>query len=454
MSESVADTLAELGGFVSDFDYEDLPGDGVRQVERCFVDTVGVTIAGAVEGAGELAADTIGGLGVADRGPATIVGHDWSGTVLEAAFVNGTAGHGLDFDDVADPTSNHPSVTMVAPLLAVGEARELRGRDVIAAFAVGYETQYRLAGPIMPAHYEAGWHSTATFGTFGAAAAVANAVGLSPGQARRALNIAASMPAGLWRNFGSDTKPMHAGQAARSGTLAALLAEQGFTAGDDAITGEGGFFDLYTPPEGYDGTDPGGSSDRLGIVEHGVHVKKYPCCYFTHASIEAAIALREEHDIDPSDVAAVEVTASEGAADALSYEDPRTGLEAKFSMHYCVASALARGGVDLGAFDEANLDDPSVQALGERISFEVDPSLPYPAHDGTVRVELRNGESHERSLASPPGTADDPLPAAALEEKFLMCATRRFDESRAAEAYRRCDGLREVSTVRDVTALL
>ena len=444
----------ELARYVSTLEFADFPPNAVRLVERCFVDTVGVTVAGAVEGAGLLAAETFAALGARDRGPANIAGHDWWGTAPEAAFVNATAGHGLDFDDVAEPMSNHPSVTMVAPLLAVGEYVEASGPDLVAAFVAGFETQYYLAAPVMPTHYEAGWHSTATFGTFGATAAVANLLDLSVEQTRHALNVAASLPAGLKRNFGSDTKPVHAGAAARSGVTAALLAAEGVTADEDAFGSERGFFDLYTRPEGYDLAALPDLGGDLGLVTGGIHVKKYPCCYFTHTSITAARQLCEEHGIDPADVESVTVAASRGAHDALAHEDPETGLEAKFSMHYSVAAALARDRVDLAAYDDENIDDPTVQAVRERVTFELDSDLPYASHEAAVTVQTTEGEAYSRRVSDPPGTADDPLSDAELREKFVMCATRAWDEDRASTLYEVCDSLRNCEDVHKLTALL
>lgn len=453
MAEARPRPVDALAEFVPALGYEELPDDVVRLVERCYVDTVGVTIAGAAEGSGEMSAAAIGAL-AADGGEATVVGHSRRTTPLGAAFVNGTAGHGLDFDDVAEPMSNHPSVTMVPALLAVGEAVDATGSDLITAFVAGYETQYYLAAPIMPTHYEVGWHATATLGTFGATAGAASLLALTVEQTRHALNIAASMPSGLKRNFGSDTKPMHAGMAARSGVTAALLAREGFSADHDAIGEDRGFLDLYTRPEGFDLDALPALGEDFGIETAGVHVKKYPCCYFTHTSIAAASAIRDEHDLAPGDIESVTVTASQGAHDALHHRDPDTGLEGKFSMHYAVAAALATDRVDLATFDDGNIDDPDVQAVRERVTFELDESLPYATHEATVRVETTGGETHERTLADPPGTADNPLSDAELRKKFLSCATRRYGTDRAERVHETLDELRSLSDVTELTAHL
>lgn len=428
----------ELAAFVADLSYDDLPETAVRAAERVFVDTVGVTVAGAAEGAGRTAVDLATAI---SGGDATLVGSDSTASVTDAAFANATAGHGLDFDDVTWGVW-HPSVPLVAPILALAEHEESSGREAVAAYVAGYETQVYLAEALLPAHYERGWHATATFGTFGAAAAAAVLLDLDRERTRHALNVAASMPAGLKRNFGTMTKPMHAGQAARSGVTAGLLAADGFTAADDAVGGERGFCDLYAGDADPALDDLPALDDRWALLEDGIQVKKYPCCYFTHPAIAGAQALVAEHGIEPGDVERIEVTASQGAADALHYEDPDTGLEGKFSMEYVVACAVARDRVGLAAFDDENVDDPTVQRVRERVDFRVDPDLEYDPYHTTVRVETADGAA-ERVQEKPPGTPADPLTDEELEAKFRMCVGRVGWAVDADAAYRALDALRD-----------
>ena len=435
----------ELAAFVAALEYDDLPEDAVRLAERCFVDTAGVTYAGMVEGAGATAARALPPL--VGEGPVTLLGEEGSASVAGGTFINGTAGHGLDFDDVSDGMNGHPSVTLVAPTLAVGEAEGASGEDLLAAFVAGFEVECFLAQPIRPGHYEAGWHPTSTMGTFGSAAAVANLLGLDAGQTAHALNIAASMAGGLKRNFGSMTKPMHVGHATRAGVTAATLAAEGFTASHDAITGDQGFLDLFGGPEPVHMEDAHTPGESWAITEYGVGVKKYPCCYFTHTGITAASRLVEAHGIEPADVESVHVVASRGAGDALKHADPETGLEGKFSMHYTIASAIARDRVGLSAFDDGNVDDPEVQAVREKVSFEQDPDVAYGSYRTTVTIETTDGE-HSMTLDSPPGTHQDPLSDEELREKFLMCVTRATSEERAEELYEAFDSLRDLEEVR------
>lgn len=441
----------ELAPFVADLEFADVPDAAVGLVERVFVDTVGVTIPGTAEAAGEIVNRTATAAG--SGGPSTLFCRGTNATVGDAAFVNATAGHALDFDDVSEGMNGHPSVSMVAPLLALGEAEGATGEDLIAAFVAGFETQCYLAAPIVPDHYEAGWHATSTFGTFGAAAAAVHLLGADEPACRTALNVAASMPAGVKGNLGTMTKPMHPGQAARSGVTAALLAVEGFSASPTAIGGRHGFYDLYSPvsPDWNAQYDLG---ERWAIVEDGVHVKKFPCCYATHSSIEAATRLADEHDLGPDDVEAVRVVAFPGAGDALKYADPETGLEGKFSMEYTVACAIARDRVGLAAFEDERIDDPSVQRVRERVDFQVDESLPYNAFSTTVTVETTDGETHECALETPPGTHDDPLSDSELAVKFAMCARRVLSDGDADGLYGALADLRNVESVRGVVEFL
>ncbi|MEA5409779.1 MmgE/PrpD family protein [Haloarculaceae archaeon H-GB2-1] len=313
------------------------------------------------------------------------------------------------------------------PILALAAEEDATGRDLVTAFAAGFELECTLAAPISPDHYEDGWHATATFGALGATAAAASLRNLTTDETVHALNTAASTPAGLKRNFGSMTKPLHAGLCARSGVTAARLAYEGFTADPTAISGERGFWDLYGPEARDDFTfDP----KVWALQEHGIHVKYYPCCYFTHTSIAGTASLVDDHDIDPQNIERIHVRVAQGAADALHHADPDTGLEAKFSMEYTVASAAVRDRVGLTAFDDDSIDDPVVQQVRECVDFDVDDDLHYDSHEANVNIDTAE-DSYERLQENPPGTHDNPLTDAELRSKFDECARRAVTEETA-----------------------
>jgi 2-methylcitrate dehydratase PrpD len=431
-----------LGAFVAETTVDDLPAGAVDTVRRAFVDTVGVALAGAEATGGGIVADAV----ARDAGRPLDGLADASTTA--AALALGTAAHALDYDDLSWGMDGHPSVVLVPPVLALAPRVDADGHEAVTAYAVGFEVACAVAEPISPDHYERGWHATSTFGTFGATATAASLLGLDAETCRRALSMAASMPAGTKRNFGSMTKPLHAGLAARSGVTAALLAAEGFTTGTETIGGERGFWSLYG-----DGAEAGPSLPRTDgwyIRTAGVHTKRYPCCYFTHSAIVAAGSIRDDAGLVPADVSGVRVRAARGAGDALTYPDPETSLEAKFSMQHAVAVALARETIGLDAFDPDTIHDPTVAELRERIDFAVDESLAYDSHAASVVVEA-DGRTYERAVDRPDWVHEDPPSAAELREKFLACAERRLDADEARETFATLSGLPDTSPVELLT---
>jgi len=425
-----------LGAFVADTSFDDLPAGAVDTVRRAFVDTVGVALAGVESTGGGIVADTV------ERDAGRPLDGVADASTTAAALSLGNAAHALDYDDLSWGMDGHPSVVLVPPILAVAPRVDADGHEAVTAYTVGFEVACAVAEPISPNHYERGWHATSTFGTFGAAAAAASLLGLDAEACQRALSMAASMPAGTKRNFGSMTKPLHAGLAARSGVTAALLAAEGFTTGTGTIGGERGFWSLYG-----DGADAGPSlprSDGWYIRTAGVHTKRYPCCYFTHSAIVAAGSIRDDAALTPRDVSSVHVRAAGGASDALRYPNPETSLEAKFSMQHAVAVALARETVGLDAFDPETVDDPTVADLRERITFAVDESLAYDSHAASVVVEA-DGRTYERTVDRPDWVHEDPPSDAELHEKFLACAKRRLDADEARETLATLAGLPDAS---------
>lgn len=446
-----ASCATEIASFVADLTFSEIPVEAVQTAERAFVDTIGVTLAGVEEGAGTHAM----ALAKRESGETSLIGKDGDSSLFEAVFANATAGHALDFDDTAlTATDGHPSVPMVAPLIAVGERHQLTGRDLLTAYVAGFETQAYLDAPITPGHYQGGWHATATLGTFGAAAATASLLDLPAATVEHSLNIAASMPAGLKCNFGSMTKPVHAGQAARSGVTAGLLAAEGIDATADAISGEQGFFDLYRGEGSPDLTALPELGEQWSLVTDGIDLKKYACCYYTHAAIYGTTSVVQEHDIALNEIKRIRVDASRGAADAVAHDDPETATQAKFSMPYLIAYATSNRTVDLAAFEPDAIGNPTVQSIRERVTFTVDEDLPYDSNAAAITVETTDGTIYEHIQERPPGTHENPLTDAELREKFVMCATRTFTEGATTDVYSALNSLRDVDDVNELTVLL
>ncbi|UHQ98589.1 MmgE/PrpD family protein (plasmid) [Natrinema zhouii] len=433
-----------LSEFVAGIEYDDIPAECTDTITRAFVDTIGVMIAGSSEGAGRTAAESAG-IEPMDTAVETLLGIDADLPADSVALRMGTASHALDYDDLSWAMNGHPSITLVPAVLALANEADASGRDLITAYAAGFEVECAVADPVSPDHYEAGWHATATFGTFGATAAAAHLLELDETEIGHALNIAASMPSGLKRNFGSMTKPLHAGLCSRSGVTASRLSDDGFTADTAAISGDRGFWDLYSPVE----WEQFSIGDRWVLEEEGINIKAYPCCYFTHTSIAAAQTLTDD-GIDPADIERVSVTASPGAGDALHHANPETGLEAKFSMEYTVASAIVRDTVGLATFRDDAVDDPDVQRIRERVDFSTDDELAYDSHEASVRIHTA-ADTYERQQENPPGTHDDPLTDEELRFKFDECTHTVLSD---AETDRLYDTLSSLSAQADVSSAI
>jgi 2-methylcitrate dehydratase PrpD len=440
------DPAGELGTFISSLSYDDIPPESKSLIERCYVDTVGVTVAGVSDGAGKRALATVTGDSRGEN-TAPIIGTQRRTTPAEAAFVTGTAAHSLDYDDYTYLYPLHPSATIVVPVLALVDQIDPDGEDAIEAYVAGFETLAHLSAPISETHYSLGWHATGTFGVFSAAATAASLLDLSPDEIRDALHIAASTPAGLRRNFGTDTKPMHAGQASRSGVTAALLAQQGFSADKRAITGEGGFYDLYCDSEVSEDWTPVSPGERLAIVTAGVNTKKYPSCGATHSSIEATAKLHREHGFDPGTIERIVAEVAPFARDALRYSRPKTGTEAKFSMQYCIAAALVDERVGLATFDDDTVLRDDIAALLDRVEVQYDDDLSYNDHRSSVTVVTEDARRYNEVVSHPPGTMENPLSTGELRSKFIECTTGTLSESTAKETFASVSNLRAVDSL-------
>jgi 2-methylcitrate dehydratase PrpD len=386
----------------------------------------------------------------------TVVGTRLRASTTWAALANGTAGHAHDFDDTSFALMGHPSVPLLAALLAVGEAEAEDGAGLALAYIVGFEVDAALGTAMNPAHYQRGWHATSTLGTLGCAAAAARVLGLDLGPTRHALAVAASLASGLKENFGSMTKPYHAGHAARNGVLAALLAREGFTGSESALDGRQGYLAAFAGPTTLEAALEG-LGRRWHLVESGIAVKPYPSCALTHAAIDALIALRQAHGLRPEQVAAVEIGVSRVTPDVLIHPAPTTALERKFSMQFCAAVALAQGRVDFAAFADGEVRDPGVRALMPKVAMIVDEGLPGGLTEhawSRVTVRLIDGRVLETPPSGATGHPDRPLGPEALRAKFLACATTVLPPDEAEGIAEQIDHLEAIPDVRALTARL
>ena len=443
-----------IAEFVAKSRWEDCPAEAVDAARRAVLDCLGVMLAGSVEPAARIVADIARAEGGAPL--ATVVGTSLRTGAVWAALANGTAAHALDFDDTNFAMMGHPSAPVLAAALAAGELALADGRALVHAFLLGFEVETTLAEVLNPAHYEKGFHATGTLGTMGAAAAAARLLGLDAMQTRTALAIAASQASGLKENFGTMTKPFHAGHAARSGVLSTLLARGEFTASEQAIEGPQGYFAVLGA-----GKRDEQALETLGapwkILKTGVAVKPYPSCACTHSIIDSALELRRDHSITPEQVDQVTVGVGASVPRILIHSNPRSGLEAKFSGEFSAAAALCDGRVGIATFRDDKTDNEAIKALMKRVRLVVDPGIPGEGdrHVWTrVTVRLRDGREVAIAPRPVPGHPGSPLSLAQLRDKFTDCARIVLPGDRVESVRQMVEGLDGCPDLRSLTAIL
>jgi 2-methylcitrate dehydratase PrpD len=448
-----------LGERIAALSFEQLPADALRWARMGILDTIGVTLAGAREDAPRLAALAL----ESHDGPALMLGTKRRTGMLDAALVNGTASHALDFDDCNNTMGGHPSVPVVSALIPLAEHLGSSGRDFVAAYVAGFEAETKIALAVNFHHYTKGWHPTATLGTFGAAAACAHLLKLDAAGTATALALAASFASGIKANFGTMTKPLHVGHCARNGLYAARLAQVGFTANAARVfEHKQGFLDVFNGPGTYDvqrGLDAW--AKPLDIVEPGIAIKQYPCCGSTHPALDAMLELVRQHRPQPDQVVRVEAWIHARRLTHTNRPHPNSPLDAKFSLQYVLARALLNGGVGVNDFVEKAYRQPEIEALLPRIQVAAynEAGVGGFADDnhfgGLVRLTLRDGTVLQTQVDQPLGrTSANPLPHALLRDKFSLCAAAVLDTSAIpaiADAIERIDTLASVS---ELTALI
>ncbi len=423
--------LTQFGEFVS---RAAVPPAARAAARDAVLDTVGVTLAGSVEPAARVVRDVARAEGGATRcgilGVAERTGAGW------AALANGTAAHALDFDDMCFVSLAHPSAPLVAAGLAAAELADAGGAALLDAYCVGFEIEAVLGRVMNPTHYAQGWHATATLGTIGAAATAVRLLGQDAQTAACSMAIAASEASGLKESFGTMVKPLQAGLAGRNGVLAALLAEAGLVASERAVDGPQGLL-VAMQARRHELGDAGAALGRVWeIVDGGITVKLYPSCAATHPTIDTLIDLRAEHGFGADEVDQIEIGVDAVTPTVLIHDRPTGGLEAKFSMHFCAAAAVADGRVDIQTF-ETGLADPRIRRLLPRVTMRVDPSVggDQPAlTEAVVTVRLVDGQSFRRRVRGARGYPSRPPTAEELDRKFSICAERAVSPAAASEA--------------------
>ncbi len=412
-----------LAQYIASPTFGDAYEDACEVAKRGFIDTVGTMIAGSSEPVVKIVMEHYAAYKEPKEAPVPFAG------VLkpsaQAACINATAGHALDYDDVA--MSGHPSTVLVPAILAEGHYLGASGEQALRAYIVGYEVWAELVNREAGKYHLKGWHPTGVLGTVACAAATASLHGLDQTQSAAALAIAASMASGLVANFGTMTKPFHAGRAAANGIEAVRLAKLGMTASPDVFEHKAGYLRALTIAGEVDVDSP---ADQLGgrprLLEYGLSIKRYPVCYSCHRTIDGMLSLIEQNDLKSDEVKSVLATIGPAQASMLRNHTPQTGLEAKFSIEFAIASALVDREVGLRQLTDDFVQQSEVQEQFAKVSTDIDekpcPLEPAFAYHDRVQIQTTDGRLLDTGpIRFPLGNAGNPMTDEALRAKFIDC---------------------------------
>lgn len=457
-------TEHRIAQWIVETSFEDIPSDAVRVANEAVFDQVGVTLAGSVQQVGK----HILKYGRDASGPpeSSVIGGGFKTAAAQAALLNGTTGHALDYDDGAG--WGHPSTVLLPPLLAIGEKVGASGRDVLEAYIVGFEVAYNLSKGGRYNQMSRGINIVATFGTMGATAAAAKIIRLNEMQTVMALGIAGSMSSGICQNLGSMAKPLHGGLAARNGVMSALLANEGMSGTSDVFEGPVGWAHvmfgegMFDTEKMVDGLDrPFGTQDLIAL-------KRYPCCYGNHSMLDALLALIEESNLKYEDIARVEIGNQSYQSAVMMFGKPTTGLEAKFSILYNAAIAILEGTPRIEHFTDERVNDPKLQEAMEKVRVEVlakwDPRITKPELQAKmasslkvnpVTVYLNDGRILTKAVARDQlvGTQQRPWGEENIRRKFEENAALvlpRTGVSQAIDIWRNIDQVGDIRQALDV----
>lgn len=455
---------AYVAEFVASLVYERIPDDVVALGKKSILDGLGLALSGSVAKSGRLLRQHLEELGCT-AAACGVIGTSLRVPPRFAAFANGTAIHADDYDDTQLALApdrvygllTHPSAPVLPAVLALAEREGRSGRDLLTAYHVGVEVECKIAEAIDPRHYQHGFHSTATCGTFGAAAGVARLLGLAVEPMCRALAIAGSQSAGLRENFGTMMKPFHAGRSSESGVVAAQFAAQGFTATERILEAPRGFFQAAGG-----GYDEGAIRGRLGapwtFAEPGISIKPHPSGSLTHPGMTKMAELIQAHDIRPEMVRRVKVGTNSNMPNALIHHRPKTELQAKFSMEFCMAILLLERRAGLNEFSDEVVNRSDVQEMLAKVEFGVHPDAEAAGYDKMttiIDVELDGGRTISGRADFGKGSPANPMSYDEVAGKFRECAEfARWPRDKAEAVVETVRDLERVNEVRELTGLL
>ena len=441
-TESLADFIAQTA-------WEDLPEEAINKSKWPILDGIAVMFAGLQEETGRGIISFVKDLG--GKPTSTILGDGHRTSAPWAAYANGTLAHAIDYDDMNVHMGGHPTAPVLSALLAVGEMARVSGKEILLSYLLGVEVESKLGLAINKVHYSLGWHPTATLGTLGAAVACSKALKLNRDQILMALGIAGSQASALKQNFGTMTKPLHIGQAAKNGVLSSLLASRGWTADREILEGHFGFCNLFVGRGLYDLKN---MTENLGkpfdVMHPGIQIKKYPCCGSTHPSLEAMFMILQKHAFDSEEVESVECEVDPERIHVLLHPNPQNGLEAKFSLEYCLAVAILYRVVSIEQFTDERVKESRVKSLLPRIKVCQQTDLkPLSVR---LRVKLRDGRvlAFEQNSTSLPGVTS----LNELEAKYRDCLAIMLSEQQITKSLEMIQDLERIKDISEIIKIL
>jgi 2-methylcitrate dehydratase PrpD len=433
------DTAAQrLGLFAAELEPAGIPPHVADAAKLHVLDTLGCGLAAYALREAAYASAAAAELGAA--GPATGIGFAHGLPAAEAALLNGTLCHALDYDDTHPDSVVHVSASVVPAALAAAQEQGAGGADLLAAIVAGNETSVRVGMAAGGVFHARGFHPTGVCGVFGATAAAARLRGLDPAAAASALGIAGSMASGLLEFLadGSETKRLHPGWAAHAGLTAARLAAHGATGPATVLEGRRGLFNAYLAGAQWDiAAQAADLGERWATLQ--IAYKPYPACHYVHAPLDSLAQILAEHPLQPDEVERITAFSDETGEGLVLHPPqdkvrPRTAYDAKFSLPYCLAALLVRGRVDVSSFTAEAIADEAVLAITPRVDYEVRQYAAAPdAFPGGVRVVTRAGEVYEAELRYQRGGAENPMSAAEVRAKFRSNAALALPGAAAAE---------------------
>ena len=442
-------TTETLAKWIVETSYEDFPPTAFEQAKKSILDYLGTTIQGSTTELGKM---IIGYTQEQGGNPqARVIATDIRTASVNAAFANGALGHAEDFDDLGG-VGGHPATVLTPTTLALAEEHGLSGRDVLTAWATGYEVGTRLSVNLHP---DRDWHPTAIFGTMASAVAASKLMGLDVHRTRMAMGIAGSEAAGLRRNFGTMTKPFHPGNAARSGVVAAKLASRGYTADPDIIEGRQGYADNFG---GVKCNLPAVSQflgDFYYLASEGTRIKPWPCCGGTHQTLTGVMDLIQKYETNPDDIESIEhIGPVAPCTGAVLRAEVNQGMEGKFCLAYNIAAALIDRKVDLSTFTDDRSDRGDLQEFMKRVRLSQNPDVELRGQhiadgnpDARLRVHMRDGRLIDMELGPAAHLTGD-----AVVDKFRANASFVFghDEiGKPIQLVQRLDDLGDISELMD-----